>query len=151
MPLIQIKDEFSSVRGKFAAWFDTSKPRSAPKKAKQMSLKRLNDVRRARGERGLRQKSIDSYHHINKNRAEAHPDNFFACKSQVQHDNLELQANEWFTKLFDMGVLGFDYHSKKYFLADKDLEGKVRDWVEKGEPLQWDIRTLHKPVSTEAA
>ena len=144
MPVITIENPNSPAYGRLAAWFDTNKPRLAPKSSKQLSLKRQNDHRREVGEKPIRENQIDSYHHLNLDRATSEAENLFGCKSQEQHTHIELQVNEWFTQLFNMGKFGFDYLTKKYFLADERLENEVRDWIDSGSPKQWDIRGLHK-------
>lgn len=147
MPVITIENPKSPAYGRLAAWFDQGKPRLAPKSSKQLSLKRQNDHRREVGEKPIKDNQIDSYHHLNLDRATPDAENLFGCKSQEQHTHIELQVNEWFTQLFNMGKFGFDYFTKKYFLSDEKLENEIRDWVDKGSPKQWDIRGLHKSQS----
>lgn len=144
MPLITINNPNSPALGRLAAWFDTNKPRTAPKKSKNFALKRLNESHKAEGKPRVRRTQVDSYHHLNLDRATPDPENLFACTSSEQHNGIELQHNEWFTQLFNHGTFGFDYKTKKYFLADENLEGKLREWDSKGAPKQWDIRGIHK-------
>lgn len=150
MPVITINNPKSPAYGRLAAWFDTDKPRKAPKAEKQLSLKRQNDHRREVGEKPIRQSGIDSYHHLNGDRATPDAENLFGCKSSEQHNHIELQMQEWFTQLFNMGKIGFDYFTKKYFLADERLENEVREWIDKGSPKQWDIRGLHQSSDLKA-
>lgn len=146
MPLITIDNLNSPAYGEFATWYDTSKPRVASKKARQQSLKRQNDYRRAAGLKPLRQEDVHSVHHLHKDRSEGHPDGLFNCDSQEQHNKIEMQATEMFTILFNMGKIGFDYVTKKYFFACDELRKAISDWCAKGQPKQWDIRGIHAKV-----
>lgn len=119
-----------------AFWFDTTKPRCASKSARQESLKRQNDFRRSRGEKPLRQKDIHSVHHIDQDRSNGDSRNLFNCKSQDQHNNIEMQATEFFSSLFKMGEVGFDYVTKKYFVPAGELATKILDWNTRGRPNQ---------------
>lgn len=143
MPIITINNPFSSANGKLAAWFDTNKARTAPKMSKDFALKRLNEAHQGQGKPRVRRNQIDSYHHLNLDRSCPAPENLFACVSSEQHNNIELQHNEWFTQLFNIGKIGFDYISKKYFIADEKLEKDFREWIEEGSPKKWDIRGVH--------
>lgn len=143
MPIFIIKNSNSPAKNHMAAWFDVNKPRSAPKRAKQMALKRMNIHRRLASEKPIRQNQVHSFHHLNLDRSTPDAENLFACVSEEQHNNIELQVNEWFTTLFNMGKIGFDYVTKKYFIADKYLGANIQEWVKQGRPNRWDIRDLH--------
>ena len=139
MPVITIKDPNSHANGKLAFWFDTNKPRRAPKKEKNKSHRRLNKFRKANGERPLGKSEIHSYHHLPQDRSVGNYEILFACTDDEQHNRIELQSTELFTTLFNMGKIGFDYQTKKYFVADEELEKDIQSWLEQGQPKNWVI------------
>lgn len=139
MPIITINDPRSLAHNKLSFWFDTAKPRSASKCAKRKALKRQNKFRKEIGLKELSYKDIHSFDHINKNRAQGDSRNLFAYRSQDQHKNIELQPIELFTTLFNMGKIGFDYVTKKYFIACNQLETDIKTWLNQGTPNLWQI------------
>lgn len=149
MPIITINNADSPAYGKLAAWFNTSKQRSGSKKSRDAALKRLNEYRIKNGEKPLKRSQIHSFHHLSKDRSAGKPENLFGCTSADQHHNIELQGTEIFTTLFNMGKIGFDYVTKKYFIACKKLEDDVKEWIRLGTPKNW-IILGHKEEYAEA-
>jgi len=139
LPIISIKDRDSPAYGKLAAWFNTNKKRLGTKKNRDAALNRLNYYRILHGERPLKRAEIHSFHHLSKDRASGSPENLFGCTSAEQHHNIELQGVELFTTLFNMGKIGFDYVTKKYFIACDELEKQIKDWLSIGAPKNWII------------
>ena len=139
MPVITINDKQSPAFGKTAFWFDTKKPRHAPGGEKKKSLDRLNLHRVLNGEKRLKPSDIQSYEHLSADRSIPDSLQLFACTSQEQHTNIELQKIELFSTLFKMGKIGFDYCSKKFFVACEALEKDIKHWQSQGSPLNWNI------------
>lgn len=139
MPVITINNPNSQANGQSAFWFDKEKPRRASKDAKKQALRRLNQYMAMSNEGKVRRNQVDSVHHLNQDRSNGHPDNLFVCTDADQHNRIELQSTELFTTLFDMGKVGFDYASKKYFIACKWLDQEIKEWVDKGSQLNWQI------------
>ncbi|MEB3150312.1 MAG: hypothetical protein VKL60_15030 [Sphaerospermopsis sp.] len=139
MPIIEITNPESQAKGRLAAWFNTQKQRHGSKKNRDLALRRMNEDRRQAGKPLLRRKDIHSFHHLNKDRSAGKPENLFGCVTEDQHKNIELQGIELFTTLFDLGKIGFDYVTKKYFIACDWLEQEIREWINRGQPKQWVI------------
>lgn len=138
MPVITIDNKKSPAFGRTAFWFDTKKPRVANGTAKAQALARLNMHKLANGEPKL--KKAQSYEHLSADRSIGDTKQLFACTSAEQHTGLELQKIEIFSTLFKMGKIGFDYFSKKFFVACDKLDQDIKAWVQDGSPLRWDIR-----------
>ena len=139
MPVITINNPKSEAHNRSAFWFDQGKPRKASISAKKEALRRLNEFRLAANDHRLRKSDVDSVHHLNQDRSNGDPENLFVCTSADQHNKIELQATELFTTLFDMGKIGFDYASKKYFVACDYLDKEIKSWLKSGRQINWKI------------
>ena len=140
MSVITINDPNSTAFGSLSFMYDQSKPRVSTDQNKRTSLLRINEVRKLLHKKPLKRKDIHSHHHLNHDRSCGHPDNFFATTSRDQHNHLDLQSTELFTTMFNMGKIGFDYITKKYFIASKQLEAEIKKWKDEGSKLKFDIR-----------
>ncbi len=129
MSLITVKSANPKANGKLGFWFDTDKPRRSIKAGYKHSLNRMNAVRLAQGKEPLKEKDVHSRHHIDFDRENPNPDNLLVCKSQEQHNHVELQAQEAMSQLVKAKIIDFDFNTLKYFVAWKPLEKKLR-----GEP-----------------
>lgn len=134
MPIIQIEHSKSPAKGEYAFWFDTDKPRVKTEAAVEKAMERLNQHQAVQGEKRLKLKDIHSFDHNDGDRSNGSVDNLFACTSQEQHTNIELQRIELFTTLYNMGKIGFDYFSKKYFVACENLKNDIKKWIDEGMP-----------------
>lgn len=142
MPVITIEQPKSQAYGRTAFYFDQKKPRHVSKAGKREALKRLNTFQDANREARTRRSSVDSVHHLNQDRSNGSKDNLFVCTSNDQHTKIELQGIELFTTLFDMGKVGFDYLTKKYFIACDRLDKEIKNWVDNGSKRDWQIFSM---------
>lgn len=121
MSLITIKSSNPKANGKPGFWFDPDKPRRSIKGGYKHSLDRINAVRLAQGKPPLKEKDVHSRHHKDFDRENPDPDNLVVCKSQEQHNRIELQAQEMMSQLVKTKIVDFDFHTLKYFVNWKPL------------------------------
>lgn len=121
-------------------WFDSSKKRSFKEKSKAVA--RVEKFYGVDFDKIKKLSKEGSWHHLDNDRSNGHHLNLFWTTSQEQHNNIHNQLNEMASILIRSGVLGFDFVTKKYFVAKKWLEDHIRDWIAKGEP-EWHTTTGH--------
>lgn len=73
-------------------------------------------------------------HHINWDRGDGRPENLFICENQKEHDELHRQMIGFATESINAGLLSFDKKHKEYFVSDRDMAKKFKDyrWYECG-------------------
>jgi hypothetical protein len=119
-------------------WFNTNKPRKAQGRTealerwrnwhKELSKPILPQKGNPRSKKDRSREHWHSVHHIDSDRSNGVAKNLFVCESDKQHDNLELQLKQSVTELVQSDTIGFDYGSKKYFIAWPPLADRLRQW-----------------------